>query len=139
MTAAVTLKAYGDYKAVVYNRDGSVRTTRVGKQVILTEVVADGRVVTLPRMVVQHDGNVLAIPVCDRTEHGVYIRFDRWRLYDMVRERMLPGEVATLDPCDGVIADIALRYVLEARTLSDVALGPWMAAALTTARLETVA
>lgn len=134
----VKLKAYGDFHAVTANPDGT-RTTRVGKQVILTEIVADGRVVAMPRMVIQHGGNVLAVPVCTKAPHGMSIRFDRWQLFDMARQRMLPGEIETLDPRGGMVADIALRYVLEARHLADDVLVTWMSAALATARLETFA
>lgn len=136
MTTAVQLKAYGDFLDVSANRDGT-GTTHVGKRVILTEVVADGRVVCVPRMLAQHAGNMLAIPVCVPTEHGMEIRFDAWQLFDMLRDRLLPEAIHTLDPHGGVLADVALRYVLEARRLSDEVLAVWMAAV--TAGLEAFA
>lgn len=125
MTTAVQLKAYGDFLNVSANRDGT-GTTHVGKRVILTEVVVDGRVVCAPRMLVQHEGNMLAIPVCVPTEHGMEIRFDQWELYDMLRDRLLPQPIRTLDPHGGALADVALRYVLEARRLPDDGLAVWM-------------
>lgn len=132
---AVTLKAYGDIRVVTANRDGTT-TTQVGKQVVLTEVAADGRIVLMPRTVVQHAGNMLAIPVCAPTEHGVETRFDQWQLFDMLRERLLPGDIPTLDPRGGVVADVALRYVLQGRHLANEALADWMSAALAASGLE---
>jgi hypothetical protein len=131
------LKAFGDLFYEVRNRAGG-KTTHCGPRVITGAFHVGDRVLHLPYPVFQHADNVLAIPVATALDEGVYFRFDRWKLFDMVKGRALPRWVEHTDPGGSAMRQLVLCYVQEARRLVDEdALTFWMQGILERLRLTS--
>lgn len=118
------LKAFGDYEEHVRTKSGVVSTFK--KRVVLCRFTLDGVDVHVPYPVFDYPGNVLATPDVEPDGDHLVMRFNSWRLFDIVMNRYLPITLNVTHPGCAEVLTLVDRYIQHARELDDDQLEKWV-------------